>query len=119
MIGRRTAQVFLMLGGLIAWAMQFTVLYGATSTLCGRGWAGATLLGIGLVPFVILAATLVTLAFATTLLIVLLRDTPQAPDHAASATDGFLNRVGVMISGLSLVAILWNGIPALILPACA
>ena len=47
MTALRTGQVLLMLAGLIAWALQFTLIYGATSTLCGREWANATLLGLG------------------------------------------------------------------------
>ena len=47
MAGRRTLQVLVMLGGLIAWALQFTLIYGVTSTLCGRGWADETLFGEG------------------------------------------------------------------------
>jgi hypothetical protein len=119
MTGRRTAQVLLTLGGMIAWAVQFTIVYGATSTLCGRGWADATLLGIGVVPFAIFSTTLVTLAAAAILLIVSLRAERQWRDQPASATDVFLSQTGVLINGLSLIAILWNGVPAFILPACA
>jgi hypothetical protein len=119
MTGRRTGQVLLALGGMIAWAVQFTIVYGATSTLCGREWADATLFGIGVVPFAILSTTLVTLAAAVILLIVSLREERQGRDRPASATDGFLSQTGVLINGLSLIAILWNGVPAFILPACA
>jgi hypothetical protein len=116
---RRTSQVLLTLGGMIAWAVQFTVIYGATSTLCGRGWADAKLFGIGLVPFTILTATLATMVTASILLVVSLREDQQLRDSPTPATHSFLSRVGVMINGLSLVAILWNGVPAFILPACA
>lgn len=116
MTGRRTAQVFLMLGGLIAWAIQFTLIYGVTSTLCGRGWANATFLGIGAVQMAVLSATLISLAATAILLIVLLR---QGRDQRASETDAFLSEAGVLINGLSLVVILWHGVPATILPACA
>jgi hypothetical protein len=119
MTGRRTAQVCLTLGGMIAWAVQFTVIYGATSTLCGRGWADATPLGIGIVQMTILAATLATLAAAAILLIVSLRQERQRRDQPASATDTFLVEAGVLINGLSLVVILWHGVPAFILPSCA
>jgi len=112
-------QVLLTLGGLVAWAVQFTVVYGVTSTLCGRGWADATLLGIGAVQMTIFAATLVTLAATAILLIVSLREDRQQRNQAASATDAFLNQAGVLINGLSLVVILWHGLPAFILPACA
>ncbi len=119
MTGRRTGQVLLALGGMIAWAVQFTIIYGATSTLCGRGWADAALLGIGVVPFTILASTLATFAAAAILLIVSLREERQWRDQPASATDSFLNQTSVLINGLSLVVILWHGVPAFILPACA
>jgi hypothetical protein len=119
MTGRRTGQVLLTLGGMIAWAVQFTVVYGATSTLCGRGWADATLFGIGVVPFTILSTTLVTLAAAAILLIVSLREERRWRDQPASPTDSFLSQTSVLINGLSLIAILWNGVPAFILPACA
>ena len=119
MTGRRTAQVLLTLGGMFAWAVQFTLIYGAISTLCGRGWADATLLGIGVVPFAILSTTLVTLAAAAILLIVSLREERRWRDQPSSTADAFLSQTGVLINGLSLIAILWNGVPAFILPACA
>ena len=119
MTGRRTSQVLLTLGGMIAWAVQFTVVYGATSTLCGRGWADATLLGIGAVHFTILAATLATLSAAAMLLIVSLREERQQRDRPASATDSFLSQAGVLINGFSLIVILWHGVPAFLLPTCA
>jgi hypothetical protein len=119
MTGRRTAQVLLVLGGLIAWAMQFTIIYGVTSTLCGRGWADATILGMGAVQITILLATLTTLTAAAILLVVSLRQERQQRDQPASPTDTFLSEAGVLINGLSLFVILWHGVPAIILPACA
>jgi hypothetical protein len=119
MSGARTLQVMVTLGGMIAWAVQFTVVYGVTSTLCGRGWADATLFGIGVIPFTILTTTLATLAAAAILLIVSLREGRQLRDQPVPATDRFLSHSGVLINGFSLIAILWNGMPAFILPACA
>lgn len=119
MTGQRTLQVLLTIGGLIAWAVQFTILYGVTSTLCGRGWANATLLGMGVVQATILVATLATLAATALLLVVSLRVVRQQSAQFTSATDDFLGRVGVLMNGLSLVVILWHGVPAFILPACA
>lgn len=119
MAGRRTAQVLLMLGGLIAWAVQFTVIYGATSTLCGRGWADTMILGVGAVQMTILATTLATFAATAILLIVSLRADRQPVSPPASVTDSFMNQAAILINGLSLVVILWHGLPAFILPACA
>jgi hypothetical protein len=36
-----------------------------------------------------------------------------------SAAALFMMQAGILINGLSLVVILWQGAPALILPACA
>lgn len=108
-----------MLGGLIAWAVQFTIIYGITSTLCARGWAGVTLLGLGGVQMAILIATLMTFAVTAILLMASVRKDRKVSNPPASATDSFMNRASVLFNGLSLVVILWQGIPALILPACA
>jgi hypothetical protein len=119
MAARRTMQVLLMLGGLIAWAVQFTIIYGVTSTLCGRGWADVTIIGLGAVQMSILAASLIAFAATAILLMVSVGKDRQMKDGTMSAADSFMNRAAVLINGLSLVVILWQGVPALILPACA
>jgi hypothetical protein len=119
MSGRRTGQVFLMLAGLFAWAVQFTVIYGVTSTVCGRGWADATLLGFEIVPMTILSATLVTFAATAIALIWSIKNERRTGEQSAAVTDGFMSHVAALINGLSLVVILWHGISAFILPACA
>jgi ABC-type amino acid transport system permease subunit len=119
MAGRRGWQVFVMLGGLIAWAVQFTVLYGATSTVCARGWAGATLFGFGLVPATIVGTTLVALAATAAILVHAVRQNRRLQEAGGQVTDVFLAQAAVLISGLSLAAIAWHGLPAFILPACS
>jgi len=116
--GRRTGQVLLMLAGFIAWAVQFTVIYAVTSTLCGREWAGATILGVGSVQAIILATTLAALAVAALGLLWSLQ-AHRSLGEAAAAPDRFMSQAGALIGGFSLVVILWQGIPAFILPACA
>jgi hypothetical protein len=119
MTGRRTLQVLLMLGGLIAWAVQFTLIYGVTSTLCGRGWADKSLFGGGVVPVAILLSTLAAFAVAAAILLLSVREYGRLQHGTASAADTFMNQAAILISGLSLVVVLWHGVPALILPACA
>jgi len=119
MSARRTWQVFIMLGGLLAWAAQFTILYGVTSAVCAREWADATLLGIGVVPATVVGTTLAAFAATAVVLLYSLRTYRQLEAEGASVADVFLNQAAVLISGFSLVAILWHGLPAFILPACA
>jgi hypothetical protein len=117
MAGRSMAQLFAVMGGLIAWAAQFTIIYGVTSIACERGYADVTWFGIGLVPSTVMAATL--LAFAATAY--LLYGAVQTRRHMGEGThptDRFLNDTALVVSGLSLITVLWHGLPALIVPAC-
>jgi hypothetical protein len=117
-VAGRTGQVILMLAGLIAWAVQFTVIYGATSTLCGREWAAATFLGVGSVQAFVLIVTLTALIVTAFALAWSLRTYGQMRDQAVTA-DRFMSHAGVLINGFSLLVVLWQGLPAFILPACA
>ena len=119
MSGRRAFQVCMMMGGLLVWAMQFTVLYGVTSTLCGRGWAGASLFGIGVVQITIVVTTIAALGVTALLLLSSLRQYQAAPDLPVPQVDAFMNHATFLISSFSLVTIAWHGLPAFILPTCA
>jgi hypothetical protein len=119
MSGRRTLQVVAMLGGLIAWAAQFTVLYGVTSTACGRGWADTTLFGIGIVHITVVLATLSALGATAIVLVASLEAYKRSTGPSLSVVDHFINRATVLISSFSLVVIVWHAVPAFILPACA
>jgi hypothetical protein len=119
MTALRTGQVLLMLAGLIAWAVQFTLIYGVTSTLCGREWADATLFGLGIVPAGILIVTLVMLAVTIAAFAWSLRGYRWTQVQETSAADRFMVQAALLVNGFSLIVILWQGIPAFILPACA
>jgi hypothetical protein len=119
MAARRAWQVFIMLGGLFAWAAQFTILYGATSTICALDRAGATVLGIGIIPATIIGGTVAALAAAAAVLAHALRRHRALQAADASAADVFMSQAAILISAFSLAAIAWHGLPAFILPACA
>jgi hypothetical protein len=108
----------LMLAGLIAWAFQFTLIYGATSTLCSREWASGAILGIGSVQAIILTTTIAAFIATAIALAWSLRVHGRMRGEADTA-NGFMGHTGALINGLSLLVILWQGAPALILPACA
>lgn len=105
------------MSGLVAWAAQFTIIYGFAAVVCARGYGSLSVLGVGIVPFTILVATLLALGGAGLALLLALRDRGQrsADTHP---TDRFLIDTTLVVSGLSIVAILWQGLPALIVPAC-
>ena len=116
--GRPVSRLVLATSGLIAWAAQFTVIYGVASVVCARGYAGVSLFGIGLVPLTILAATVLALAVTGLVVMKAGRDR-KGMDERTHPTDRFLNTTTLLVGGLSLVTILWHGLPALIVPACA
>jgi TctA family transporter len=102
--------------GLIAWAIQFTVVYGFAAVACARDYARLTVFGIGVVPLVILTTTAGALALTAWSLLVGLRR--QQHIDESQATDRFLTNATILISGFSLVVIAWHGLPALIVPVC-
>lgn len=110
------ARLFWMMSGLIFWGAQFTIIYAVTSVACARGWYRFSLLGLDLVRANIVGATLLALA-ATAL--VLWRALVAERARQDDPSEHFIETVTVWISGLSLLAIAYNGFPALILPACS
>ena len=110
------ARLFWMTSGLVVWAVQFTIVYGLTAAACARGWHGHALLGLDVVRAGIAAATLVALV-ATGL--VLWRTLARRKHAPGDESERFIAAVTLWGCGLSLLAIAYNGVPALILPACS
>jgi hypothetical protein len=116
---RRLARIIVMLGGLLAWAVQFTIIYGVTSVSCALEAADRTLLGFRLVPAMIALATLAALAGTAGNLALAVAQYRRSSAAPGSETDMFLSYSAILISGFSLVAIAWHGVPAFILPSCS
>ena len=113
------SKMLFMIGGLLVWAAHFTVVYGFTTVACVKGLAVADVLGVGIIPFVIGAATL--LAWATTGAILISATSGPIPPHSArygETTEHFLQYTAATIAALSLVAIAWNAIPVLLVTPC-
>jgi hypothetical protein len=104
---------------LAIWAVQFGFIYGFTALACARGFADAEVLGFGVVPFAILAATVVALGGAGAFLVLAWRESRAAAGNRVPSTVGFFAHVAVVLAALSLAAIAWNGLPALFVAACA
>ena len=103
-------------GGFLAWGAQFTAIYMVVSVACSRGWGGATLLGLPALPFLIVLATLAALVVGAGLLLLGLRR--RRAEELAGSRE-FLNTVTILVSALSLVAIVYNALPGLLLPSCS
>ena len=86
--------------GPLLWALHFTLVYGFTALACARGFANT-------VPSAVAAATLVAGVLAA---VVILRN--------AKGND-FIDWLAAALGGFALLAIVWEAIPAFMVPACA
>lgn len=102
--------------GLLIWATDFLFIYVFAAIACARGHAGATVLGIGIIP---LASTVATLAAAGACLGVVMAGRREArPAAAESANGGFIAGLAAIAAALALIAIVFTGLPALLLQTC-
>lgn len=111
----RTA-LFVM-AGLLIWSVDFAFTYVFAAVACARGFAGRSVLGMGIVPFAIVAATIVCAAAAGAVLWRALHGYRQARRASTADTEQFLLFTAFTVAALSLLAILWNGLAAWV-PAC-
>ncbi|MBM6594948.1 hypothetical protein [Microvirga pudoricolor] len=107
-------RLLVMNAGLLIWGLQFTLVYMVASIVCAKSDAAPVLGGFDAASLGVLATT--ALCFAATGLVLVLSLRPSGAD--ASPTDRFIRQVTALIAGISLFAILWTGLPALVVPSC-
>ena len=86
--------------GVIVWALHFAAVYGGTALACARGWEGV-------VPAFIGGASAVAVLACAAIIVAGWRRR-AAFEHWLSAT----------LAALGLVAIVYEAIPVLMVPAC-
>ena len=96
------------------WLAHFNAIYLLLSLTCASGAARATAMGVEVVPLGVAVSTIVALAsIAATAY--------RARVQSVSAADtsvAFTARVGVLLSLVCAIAVLWVAYPAFVLPAC-
>jgi hypothetical protein len=105
-----------MLSGLMIWAAHFLLIYVFTALACARRFADLSWLGIGVVPWVIGAATLAATAATLVVIGLAVRDTRSSTSR--NNTSSFVPWMTAALGGLALMAILWEALPVLLVPAC-
>ena len=116
---RFTAKMIFMLAGMLIWAAHFTGVYVFNALACARQFADTTVSGFGIVPITVLVSTALALAATGWVLFQALAwRGPAGGESRDDPTVGFLRYTTVTIALLSLVAIVWNGVPALFVPPC-
>ena len=91
----------LLFAGPLLWAAHFAAIYGFTGLACARTWTGA-------VPWAVACLTFAAALACAFVIAVGLR-----------RRDVFEAWLGAMLAAAALVAILWEALPALLVPACA
>ena len=104
-----------MLSGPIVWFAHFSLIYAFTALACARDFAQARFAGIGLVPLVIVSATL--LAVLALAAIPWLAVRGRAPGAGGDAWP-FLRYAAIALMLLALVAVVWEAVAVFFVPAC-
>ena len=99
-----------MLYGAFVWALHFMAAYGFTALACERGFASVQWLGIGVVTWALGAATVIALGVTS---VIIVAATWRAP------RIGFTEWITAGIAALASIAILWEALPAIMVPGCA
>jgi hypothetical protein len=107
------------IGGFLIWGTHFGFLYIFNALACAKRFAGLSYFGFGVVPLMAFILTAIALlATALVLLLGYLRRGPANVPHDDRPVDEFMRYTTIAVAALSLVAIAWNGLPALIVPPC-
>lgn len=103
-----------LLSGPMIWAGHFLVLYGVTGLLCARPSLRMQLLGFDIIGWWVLLSSAVAVAA-----ILLLHAPAWFGRGNGDEETEFATRVGAGLGLLSIVAVIWEAMPALLVPYCA
>ncbi len=112
-----TPTILYLTGGLIIWGARFLAAYIFTAIACARGWADASLGGLGIVPAVV---SLLTLAAAAGCVAILLSALPHLRRASPDTGDNshFIHYVAATMAALGLLAVVWETLPVFMIPIC-
>ena len=112
-------RMLFMTAGLLVWALHFAVVYGFNAVACSRSFASDKVLGFGVVGLVIGAATVLAWVGIIAILASAVRGYARAPSAGDSeAAENFIRYTAAAVAMLSLLAVAWNALPALIVRPC-
>jgi hypothetical protein len=118
---------FGLLGGALAWVLQFVVVYGIAEIACRSDRLDGTLFGAPLPQALAFAVTLLAAGTALAAAGIARALAPNgvradpleaAGEHEALGRQRFMSYAGTLMSGLFVLAILAGGLPYVYLRAC-
>jgi len=114
------SKTFLIFGGLLIWAAHFMFVYSTNAVVCARNLDDITILGAELAPFIVMLATLAALAVACYVLYAAVAwGGPLRGESRNDPGSAFIRQITIVLTLLSIVAILWTALPSLIVSPCA
>ncbi len=108
-----------LLAGMIVWAAAFTAAYTVAAIVCARRLGDVAVLGIAMLPLSIGAITVVALAATGAIAVAAYRRRPAGGSRDNAGPHGFVHAMALIVALLAIVAIVWNGVPALFFATCA
>lgn len=98
------------------WGLCFALLYAAQATGCEWGWHEVPVGPVTLQRLLLGAILLAHAAALAVVLAIALRSWQRGRENGAG---GFIRTSAVTLSLAALVATIWTGLPAVVLPPCA
>lgn len=108
-----TRVFLLMLSGPIIWAAHFLFVYGFTGIVCARPAFHIEWMGVSITAWMVSIATLLSIAAIGAVQVRMRKRVPSAGDQR------FVPVMTCMLALLAVVAIVWETLPAFIVPPCA
>lgn len=109
----------LAMGGLLVWATHFGLIYTFNALVCARQSADVQLWGVSIVPLVVTGLTVIALVLVVAILVFALwRSGPAWFWQEDREVDEFMRYTTIGLAAVSFVAIVWSGVPALLVPPC-
>ncbi len=116
--GRPVLEVLLNALGLAIWALHFTAIYATNALACERGLTGVRLLGLPFVPAAVTALTLVALLGLLLVMRSALAGLGPPLGEGGETEPRFTRWFALATAALAGVAVVFQGIPALVVPPC-
>ena len=122
--------LFSLIAGPLVWTVHFLTLYILTAIACAHGFFHEEVLGVRVVPLVGGAVTLIAVALILDAVVLAYRrwrgmpsDRQPAPLPPHDANDvasrrRFMAYAGLLLSGLALIATVWETLPIVFFATC-
>jgi hypothetical protein len=115
---RPAIEVVLSTLGLVIWAAHFAAIYAVNAVACERALAGTRLVGLPFVPAVVGGLTVLAVGALVLVMRSGLRGLAPPLDEGGEGEPRFTRWFGVATAALAALAVVFQAVPALVVPPC-